>query len=190
MAISKVEHIEASSLLEKLSSVIDLNKDLPMNVFIGSEFLFWFFERPLLCFHEIFAGLILENFSSYKSNFFIKFSGSEHSLNSCYSFDGCDVDRDVLWLNNKFESFFDGTVDYPIILCDSACNWIAFESAHEEFGVIAVKASAIKDKFYAYLNSNFISMDEMTELASSSSREGVMARALISSYHNKQVRNK
>ena len=75
-----------------------------------------------------------------------------------------------------------GAVGYPIILCDGACNWVAFESAHEEFGVIAVKKSELQKEFYEYLNSNFISKDELAELASGFSAEGTIAKALISSF--------
>ena len=182
MAILKVESTDLSSLLDRLSGVIDFNKDLPMNIFVGDRFLFWFFERPLLCYFDVFAGLISKSVSSFKSDVFIKFSGSERLGNSCFSLDGSDLEKDVRWLSKKFESFFDGTVGYPIVLCDSACKWVAFESAYEEFGVVAVKKSEIQEGFYEYLNSNLISMDELAELASGCTAEGIIAKALISSY--------
>lgn len=182
MTILKVEHGELVSLLDRLSGVIDFNKDLPMNVFVGDGFLFWFFERPLLCFFEIFEGLISQSVSSFKSDVFIKFSGGEPLENSCFSIDGTDLERDVFWLSKRFENFFEGAVGYPVTLCDGVCNWVAFESAYEEFGVVAVKKSELQKEFYEYLNSNFISMDELVELASGSSTEGTIAKALISSY--------
>lgn len=182
MAILKVEDRDLSLLLDRLSGVIDLDKDLPMNIFVGGGFLFWFFERPLLCYFEVFAGLISKSVSSFKSDVFIKFSGGEPLENSCFSFDGADLERDIPWLSKRFDNFFDGGVGYPIVLCDGACSWIAFESAYEEFGVVAVKKTALQDVFYEYLNSNFVSMDELAELASGSSAEGKIAKALISSY--------
>lgn len=99
-----------------------------------------------------------------------------------FFFDGCDLEKDVRWLSKKFESFFDGAVGYPIVLCDSACKWVAFESAYEEFGVVAVKKSELQEGFYEYLNSNLISMNELAELASGCTAEGITAKALISSY--------
>lgn len=162
--------------------MINLNKDLPMNVFVGGEFLFWFFERPLLCFLEIFSGLVSSSVSSFKSDVVIKFSGSERLEGSCFSVDGSDLAKDVRWLNKRFESFFDGAVGYPIVLCDSTCKWVAFESAYEEFGVVAVKKTELQEGFYEYLNSNLISMDELAELASGRTAEGIIAQALISSY--------
>ncbi|MGW7775511.1 hypothetical protein ACTWM0_21520 [Pseudomonas machongensis] len=184
MTVLNVEDKDLNSFLDRLPGVIDFNKDLPANVFVGGGFLFWFFERPLLCFSEVFSGLVSNSLSSFKSDVFIKFSGGERLGNSCFSFDGNDLERDVRWLSKRFESFFDGAVGYPIVLCDSACKWVAFESAYEEFGVVAVKKSELQEGFYEYLNSNFISMDELAELASSCTAEGIIAKALISSYSN------
>lgn len=182
MTVFKVEDEDLNSFLDRLSGVINFNKDLPMNVLVGGGFLFWFFERPLLCFTEIFSGLVSSSVSSFKSDVFIKFSGGELLSNSCFFFDGSDLEKDVRWLSKRFESFFDGAVGYPIVLCDSACKWVAFESAYEEFGVVAVKKSELQESFYEYLNSHLISMDELTELASGCTAEGIIAKALISSY--------
>jgi len=184
MTVLKVEQVELSCFLGKLSGFIDFDKDLPMNVFTGGDFSYWFFERPLLCFFDIFAGLISESVSSFNSNVFIKFSGREPLAGSCFSVDGSDVDRDAFWLSKKSENFFNGIVGYPIILCDGACDWVAFESAYEEFGVIAVRSTVLQTGFYEYLSSNFISMDELARLAAGSSVEGVMAGRFISSYSN------
>jgi hypothetical protein len=141
-----------------------------------------FFERPLLSYFEVFAGLISKSVSSFRSDVFIKFSGSEPLESSCFYLDGNDLERDIPWGDKRFENFFDGAVGYPIVLCDGACSWVAFESAYEEFGVVAVKKSELQDVFYENLNSNFISMDELADLASGSSVEGKIAKALISSY--------
>lgn len=182
MAVLKVSPIELSCLLEKLSEVIDFNKDLPSNVFVGDGLVFWFFERPLLCFFDLFCGLILESVSSFKSDVLIKFSGGEPLAGTCFSFSGSDAGRDTLWLNKGFEDFFGGEVGYPIILFNSTCDWIAFESAHEEFGVIAVKASALHEGFFEYLKSNFISIEELADLGAGSSTESLIAKAFVSSY--------
>ena len=106
MAVLKVEDKDLNSFLDKLSGVINFNKDLPLNVFVGGGFLFWFFERPLLCFFEIFSGLVSNSVSSFKSDVIVKFSGSERLGNSCFSFDGSEIEKDARWLSKKFESFF------------------------------------------------------------------------------------
>ncbi|MDR9878783.1 hypothetical protein RJC98_26670 [Pseudomonas allii] len=182
MAISKIEDLELTFFLDRLTGIIDFNKDLPMKVFTSGGLSFWFFERPLLCYVDVCVGLILKSVCSFKSDVFIKFSGGEALEKSCFSVDGSDLERDVFWLNKRFESFFDGAVGYPIILCDSACDWIVFESAYEEFGVIAVRDSALNEEFNEYLNLNFISKDTLAELAAGSSVEGKTAKALMSSY--------
>ncbi|MDV9030707.1 hypothetical protein Q7C30_001135 [Pseudomonas sp. RAC1] len=182
MTVLKIEDKDLNTFLDRLSGVMIFNKDLPANVFVGGGFLFWFFERPLLCFTEIFSGLVSNSVSSFKSDVFIKFSGGERLDNSCFSLDGDDLGEDVRWLSKRFESFFDGAVGYPIVLCDSGCKWVALESVYEEFGVVAVKKSELQESFYEYLNSNLISMDELTELASGFTAEGRIAKALISSY--------
>ncbi|TWC10871.1 hypothetical protein FBY06_1591 [Pseudomonas sp. SJZ085] len=182
MTILRLERVELSCFLDKLSGFISFDKDLPMNVFVGRDFSYWFFERPLLCFSDIFAGLISESVSSFNSYVFVKFSGGEPLTESCFVFDGSDVDRDVSWLSKKSENFFNGVVGYPIVLCNDACDWVAFESAYEEFGVIAIRSTGLKTGFYEYLSLNFISMDELSELAAGSSVEGVVAGRLISSY--------
>jgi len=128
MAIFKVENRDLSSLLDRLSGVINLNKDLPMNIFVDGGFLFWFFERPLLCCFEVFAGLISNSVSSFKSDVFVKFSGGGLLEGSCYSLDGTGLERDIPWLNRRFNNFFDGAVGYPIVLCDGACSWVALKA--------------------------------------------------------------
>ena len=95
MTVSKVKDRDLALLLDRLSGVINLDRDLPMNVFVGDGFLYWFFERPLLCYVEIFVGLILNSVSSFKSDVFIKFSGGGPLENSCFSIDGVDLERDV-----------------------------------------------------------------------------------------------
>lgn len=182
MAIRNVESVELFSILDNLSVAVDLNKDLPMNVFIDDGLLFWFFERPLICFFDILVGLVSESFCHFKSDVLIKFSGGEPLLNTCFSFGRGEINKDAAWLGKGFENFFSGSVGYPILLFNGARDWIAFESSQEEFGVIAVKPSAVNESFCSYLNTNFITMDELAELAVGTSAESIAAKALLSSY--------
>ncbi|MFI8481871.1 hypothetical protein ACIGCM_15010 [Pseudomonas sp. NPDC078700] len=182
MAVLKVSPDELSCLLSKLSGVLDFNKDLPLNVFVDGDFLFWFFERPILSFFDVICGLITVSISSFKSDVFIKFSGGELLVDSCFSVNGSDVENDLIWIGKRSEDFFGGAVGYPIILFNRTHDWIAFESAHEEFGVIAVRESALQEVFVEYLDSNLISSGEITALASGTSAESKIARAFISSF--------
>lgn len=64
MAISRVEDLELTFFLDRLTGIIDFNKDLPMKVFTSGGLSFWFFERPLLCYVDVCVGLILKSVSS------------------------------------------------------------------------------------------------------------------------------
>lgn len=182
MAALKVENLELSLFLDKLSGVVDFDKDLPKNIFLEENLSFWFFERPLLGFYELFLGLVSESLCSFESDVFIKFSGGEPLAGSCFSINGRHADKDVCWISKRFEDFFNGTVGYPIFLCNGGFDWLAYESVHEEYGVIALRGLNRKAKFYEYLNANFISMDELAELGAGSSTESIIAKVLISSY--------
>mgnify|MGYP001041297469 CR=1 FL=1 len=183
MTVHKMDSVETSFLVDGLACFIDLSKDLPLNLFFGKDYVFWFFERPLLCFDDIFCGLISESISSYGADVLIKFSGGNTLADSCFSVKGNDAGRDARWISKNFENFFDGKVGYPIILFNRTFDWIAFESAYEEFGVIAVKKSDFHSDFGDYLKSSFISIEGLAEMASGSSIDGLTAKALISSYH-------
>nr|WP_218647054.1 hypothetical protein [Pseudomonas sp. P7548] len=178
----KVEQRELDLFVEKLLCVIDFDKDLPENVFLRDEYIYWFFERPLLCFYDLFSGLVLESVSSFKSDVFIKFSGGQPLSGSCFSIDSSNISGDSNWLVVNSENFFEGTVGYPIVLCNDTDDWFAFESAHEEFGVLAVNKSSLHEGFLGYLNANLISMSDLSELAKTSVAEGVIAQVLISYY--------
>ncbi|MCP2052743.1 UNVERIFIED_ORG: hypothetical protein J3D59_002603 [Pseudomonas fluorescens] len=182
MAVLKVEGLEFSLFLNKLSCVVDFEKDLPKNIYFAENLSFWFFERPLLDFHELFLGLISESFCSFESHVFIKFSGGEQLAGSCFSIDETDASKDVCWIAKGFGDFFRGTVGYPIIICNGRFDWLAYESASEEYGVIALRGVDRKTSLYDYLNANFISLDELAEWEAGSLAESVIAKALISSY--------
>lgn len=182
MTVLQVCPEELSCLLDKLSGVVDFNKDLPSNVFAGGEFSFWLFERPLLSYFDIVCGLVLVSISSFKSDVLIKFSGGELLAGSCFSVSGDNVKGDLAWISKNSLDFFGGAVGYPIVLFNRTHDWFAFESAHEEFGVIAVRKSALQKGFFEYLNSNLISGDEVVELAAGTSVDSGIARAFVFSY--------
>ncbi|MFD2884569.1 hypothetical protein ACFS4T_26640 [Pseudomonas lini] len=79
--------------------------------------------------------------------------------------DGVDVEGDVEFINKGFRDFFAGEVDYPMVIGDLAFDWLAFESAHEEFGVLAVKSSLNVSSFSKVLKKSFISSRDFQKLA-------------------------
>ncbi|MGE8360954.1 hypothetical protein [Pseudomonas sp.] len=180
--MSKVDATELSSLLESLNGIVNHSTDLPSNVFIGRKFVFRFFERPLFCFNELFCGLISESISSFRSKVYVKFLGVEPVVDSCFCITGGNVDEGVFLINKIFESFDEGRLGYPIVIFSENFEWVAFESAREEFGVIAVQSSVAHQDFIKALDLNFMSRSELSELALGEGAEGVIAKNLIYSY--------
>lgn len=105
MAVLKIEGLELFLFLDKLSGDVDFDKDLPKNIYFAENLSFWFFERPLLDFHELFLGLISESLCSFESDVFIKFSGGEQLAGSCFSIGGSDAGKDACWITKGFEDF-------------------------------------------------------------------------------------
>ncbi|WP_445765028.1 hypothetical protein [Pseudomonas sp. RIT-To-2] len=184
MMVVNVSPVNLSCIVEKLSEVVDFKSDLPSKVFLENELVFWFFERPLLAFIEVVSGLISKSISSYGVDVFVKFSGDELLDNSCIVFDGCDTENKILIVNDDYVNFLGGKVGYPIVLFNESHDWVAFESAHEEFGVIAVREASLSKGFFDYLESNFISAKILDELALSSTADGLTARAFKESYRS------
>lgn len=182
MAVSKVDSEELSQLLEKLRLVVDGNKDLPSNIFLDGDRMFWFFERPIISFVDIFYRLISGSIFEFKSSVIIKFSGVSSVVGSCFRLSGEDVDKDILWLSEKFENFFSGTISYPIFMFSEDHEWVAYESANEEFGVVAVRTTVSQSGFLNVLNSDFIPLKELDLLSFDNSTEGSIARAFMSEY--------
>jgi len=184
MNISKVNGDCVAKMVGQLSDLIDFKKDLPSNVFVGDEFIFWFFERPLISFVDLLSGLVRESVAAFGSGVLIKFSGNQALVDSCFLLGGDDIENGVSFVVDGFSNFFGGRVGYPIVLSNEACDWIAFESAHEELGVLGVRASRIQGDFIDYLDASFISSDALIKIASGVGVDNITARAFLSSYMN------
>lgn len=182
MTVEIVSYEQLSGIVDDLLRFIDFDKDLPLNIFLGDQYDFWFFERPLISFVDVFRGVVSESLSNFSSQVFVKFSGVEVLSDSCFSINGDDVERGVSLINQGFKDFFGGRVGYPVVFFNGSYDWIGFESSREEFGVIAVRMASRQEGFFKYLESNFISCDEISDLCFDASAEGVAARAFACSY--------
>lgn len=187
--MSNVSAEKLHGLLNDLADTVRPDIDLPLNVFLG-DFVFWFFERPLLCFYDAFSGLALESIVNFKADVFVKFLGLSPNAGSCFIITERDFEKNVLCISKVFEDFDGGQLGYPILLFNESFDWVAFESAREEFGVIAVRFSVSNENFLRKLDSDFISFDEFSKLADGISIESAIAREFISSYSNDVVRRK
>ncbi|MCW2295067.1 hypothetical protein M2262_005117 [Pseudomonas sp. BIGb0408] len=182
MSISLVQPSRMLDLISQLSCVMDFEEKLPSNVFINEDFHFAFFERPLLSFDDIFSAMVSGSILQFGSEVFVKFSGNDLVAGSCLSISGADVDGDSAYLSKKSEDFFGGKFSYPIILFNGGVDWVAVETAYEELGVIAIRSSAENGFFNDFIASNFISCDELKELANKKTADGITARAFASAY--------
>ncbi|MEA9589737.1 hypothetical protein VC279_22565 [Xanthomonas sp. WHRI 10064A] len=78
--------------------------------------------------------------------------------------------------------FGKGSLSYPLVLCDSSMRWIAVEDETEEFGVLALKDNYLFAHESNFLENNFISPSEMTQLSESGSHGSKAAREFMESY--------
>ncbi|MBD9563234.1 hypothetical protein [Pseudomonas sp. PDM09] len=163
MTVHKLESEDSHHITQDLSTVINFATDLPAMVFRASDFEFCFFERSLVSFSDVLIELISASYEDFSSDVFIRFGGS--SENTCFLLDGVDVEGDVEFINKGFRDFFAGEVDYPMVIGDLEFDWLAFESAHEEFGVLAVKSGLNVSSFSKMLKKNFISSRAFQKLA-------------------------
>ncbi|MWL91008.1 hypothetical protein [Cupriavidus sp. SW-Y-13] len=180
--MQKLRRNEMSEVICQLSRHLDFKIDLPGNVFKGYDFDFFFFERPLFDFSEVFFKLITENFRVFDKKMYVKFSGEELLEDSCLIVNKNDVNSTVEIVEKYFSDFMGGKVGYPIILFNAAFDWISFESSREEIGVIAVKKSTKKNEFMSGLESDFISIYSLLKMRSGSGAESLTARSFLRSY--------
>jgi hypothetical protein len=162
MSLSKVEFKEVNRITAALSKHLDLEKDLPGMVFLDSGLEYYFFERPLLSTTEVLSELVCLSYEMFSTDVFTLFSTPPDC--SCYLFDGNNVEEGVEALSSGFRDFFKGTVDYPMIMGNLGFDWLLFESAYEEFGVLALSTASAKLKFSEGVGRNLIHSKEFQGL--------------------------
>ncbi|QKV64940.1 hypothetical protein HUW52_19285 [Pseudomonas sp. 43A] len=163
MGLSKIDIEESIQIAKMLSSRIDFKKDLPAMVFSDVGLEYYFFERPLLSFADVLNELCCLNYQVFSAKVFVLF-GNPHS-GACYLLDGQDVEEDIGNLSAGFRDFFKGTVDYPMVIGNLDGDWLAFESACEEYGVIALNSAGSSHReFSECLRCNLISSEEFQSL--------------------------
>jgi hypothetical protein len=182
MALLSVDCNDISDVVGKLSNVLDFEKDLPSNVFIKNNLCFWFFERPIIDYGVLLSELVSISYLMFGSGVYVKFSGDKKASGTCFLFNGVDVSEGVELMGRKFSDFSGGTLGYPICIFNEECNWVALESAYDEFGVIAVDSEKASKEFLDFLNLNFISRAEMLSLEAGGDAMGMDAGALVRSY--------
>lgn len=141
-----------------LSKLIDFNKDLPLNIFRSNDYVFWFFERPLLDYEEILCNLIDANLKYLKESILITFGDLKDDDFMFYYFENMDELKNLENLENS-------RLEYPIVITNENGDWLAFESSREELGVIGLNInttnfSEISNRF----NNIFINLDDLDKI--------------------------
>lgn len=177
MSLSKVEFKEVNRITAALANHLDLEKDLPAMVFLDSGLEYYFFERPMLSTTDVLSELVCLNYEVFSTDVFALFSAPS---GLCYLFDGNNVDEGIEVLNSGFRDFFKGTADYPMIVGNLGFDWLLFESAYEEFGVLALSKANAKLKFSEGVGRNLIRSKEFQALKG---RDGTLD-AIIDAFHD------
>ncbi|WP_122612493.1 hypothetical protein [Pseudomonas viridiflava] len=162
MSLTKLEHQELSQIVAMLSNRLELNKDLPEMVFRNSGLEFYFFERPLLSNVDVLYDLLCSSFKVFSTRAFALFSAPLTS--TCYLFDGENIQEGVEELSVGFRDFFKGTVNYPVVMGNVSFDWLLFEGACEEYGVLAFDSRHTSSEFSECLSCNLISSAEFQSL--------------------------
>jgi hypothetical protein len=162
MSLSRIEIDAANRLAAMLTSRLDLEKDLPAMVFRETALEYYFFERPILNTIDVLNELVCLSYEVFSTDVFALFSTPPNS--SCYLFDGNNVEEGIEALSSGFRDFFKGTVDYPMIMGNWGFDWLLFESAYEEFGVLALSTANAKSKFSEGVGRNLIHSKEFQGL--------------------------
>ena len=112
----------------------------------------------------------------------IKCSGSNLTESTFISLDNENVETDVLTIHKDFQDFFGGRLGYPIVIFNEKFDWIAFESAYEEFGVLSVREDACKNGFLNFLDENLIPVKNTTDTTDLQGSELMTVEALRKAY--------
>jgi len=162
MDLSKTDFNEASRIAKILSNRLELKKDLPAMVFRGAGLEYYFFERPLLSSIDVLHELVRLSYETFSTKVFVLFGEPQNG--AYYVLDGQGLEEDIENLSAGFLDFFKGTVDYPMVIGNLDCDWLAFESACEEYGVLALNSGGSRLEFSEFLRENLISSEEFRSL--------------------------
>lgn len=171
---------ECQSFVRKLARKIDITSDLPAHIFLDQNLCYWFFERSLLSDLDLLESLLIESHLQFSSGMGVLFSWGTRDCVGRF-FDGRNTEESVLELQRQ--SFLSDTpLEMPHLVFSPTYEWLAYESAFEESGVLAMDRSLINTDFAGYLNREFISIGEAWRLSKLEDFNGMLARAFLHNY--------
>lgn len=125
----------------KLNSVLNWDADLPENVFREKNYDFFIFERPIIDQAELLENLMNSNSIAFGRNMVVFFGNPIKNIQTGFEFTELFSQEQIEQLRLEFRTFFNGQAGYPVIVANDNLDWIAYESAREELGILAVKKS-------------------------------------------------
>lgn len=128
-----------NELVKKLIHTINWDKKLPQNIFFSSDYIFLFFERPIIDNKYLLEKLLQYNDHFYSTDSFLSFGLPKSDRYAQYFFDEIDPALRIKSLQKNYKDYYWREYGYPILLTNKNIDWIIFESASEELGVFAVK---------------------------------------------------
>ncbi|KAB2723676.1 hypothetical protein [Brucella intermedia] len=121
----------------------------------------WFFERPILAWQTVMVDFFTGSVEEFGGDIIAKFSGMSPDLRSAFVLDGGSIKADYADLFGKYNNFQGGVLGYPMIISDQNLNWILYESAREEIGIIGLTKSLGNDNFKSILDDVFVDDDSI-----------------------------
>lgn len=150
-------------LSEELRCAVDWDKDLPEYVFLSRGYKFFFFERSIIDNGDLLLDLLSSNAQSYTADSCVSFGNPNSAGYAQFFFDEIEPKSRVSILQTGFRDFFGGMIGYPVVITNKNLDWIAFESSHEELGVLAVRSDDCRaEKFIDHFEPEmFITCEQM-----------------------------
>ncbi|MGX1020381.1 hypothetical protein AB7M33_003057 [Pseudomonas sp. Y3 TE3536] len=178
----KLNFQDTVDITTKISEHLAFDKELPQNVFKYRDCVFYFIERPMLDNDTVMASLIDSSTHQFCAPVIVKYLGEATQEGSCLSFSGKNTLNDLEEFEHGNRTFFDGTLDYPIVLCSRNMEWLAIESACDELAVIAVKREFFNGEFKEVIHDHFISIGELAAISKKPGPDGTLAQTYLKNF--------
>jgi hypothetical protein len=135
-----------SRMTEALRDIINWDVDLPKYIFSSRNFQFFFFARPIIGDEDLLVSILSSNAKNYDAKPFSSFGKPLSEDYAQLFFDDNDALQNALVLKDGFRDFFCGRVNYPLLISNTNIDWVVFETAYEELGVLAIKNTSMNCK--------------------------------------------
>ncbi|KAB2721491.1 hypothetical protein [Brucella intermedia] len=152
---------EMDKYISWLTGIVDPDVDFPTNIFKDRKAEVWFFERPILAWQDVMTDFFNKSVQEFGGDIIAKFSGMSPDLRSAFVLDGGSIEADYADLFGKYVNFQGGILGYPMIISDQKLNWILYESAREEIGIIGLTKSLGNDNFKSIIDDVFVDGDSI-----------------------------